>query len=84
MAKKTTINDFREQVALIAKSIGATYVSVGVETSIHLHPNNEPTTKYSCYIDGFSYTHGRTPDEAITEMKILTGILIPEKTDIEI
>ena len=81
--KIKSVKEFKEQAIVLMKKLGKTYCSVTVELSHHLRDGSEEE-KYSVYIDGYNYISGRTPEEALENTEIATGLKSKPSTDLEL
>lgn len=81
--KIKSVKEFKEQAIVLMKKLGSTYCKVTIELN-HFSTNGNEDEKYNVYIDGFDYTSGRTPEEALENTEIATGLKSKPTTNLEL
>lgn len=65
MTTQYSLKEFHDKVRELAKSNDKEYVAISVAMS------NDGDITFSCYIDGYNYVNGSTPQESLEKMRNL-------------
>lgn len=66
--KPVSMQEFLKTVRAVAASAGKTYCTVSCEIANRSLAGTH-TMNFGCYVDGYSYYYGISPDECISKLK---------------